>query len=331
MLHYHGAGSNREEQGSVQEGVGSNREEAGSAQEGVESTPEGAGSVQMDSRLTHLSEQSKDNLVQLGAESTLLGVEPASLAPATPPSELASSSASGNRVGGTTDDQGLPRCVLAETDNPEPPAHSPLISSGGLSRQVGNQGDDVSNERGLPQSAPPPRDSSCPSDRSLPNPSRAVTDEHAALSPHHHTSEAVDSSSSAGLATIIPTTPSAKFDLVASTPTDPVSPSHGRGGDRASSDAMATTKKSGVAVYVDLHAHATKRGCFVYGNHFRDEREQAECMLFPRLVALNSPHLDFEHCVFSERNMYAGGRCEGLSKEGSGRVALYLATGTLHW
>ena len=52
-------------------------------------------------------------------------------------------------------------------------------------------------------------------------------------------------------------------------------------------------------------------------------------MLYPRLVSLNSAHLDFDHCVFSEKNMYMSDKREGLSKEGSGRVALYKATGII--
>ena len=95
-------------------------------------------------------------------------------------------------------------------------------------------------------------------------------------------------------------------------------------------DAIAITRQSGIALYVDLHAHATKRGCFLYGNYFRDEPEQVENMLFPKVVSLNSPHLDFDHCVFSEKNMYTADKKDGLSKEGSGRVALYKATGIIH-
>lgn len=89
--------------------------------------------------------------------------------------------------------------------------------------------------------------------------------------------------------------------------------------------------QSGIALYVDLHAHATKRGCFFYGNFFKEEKQQVENMLYPRLVGLNSPHLDFEHCVFSEKNMYSSDKRDGTSKEGSGRVALHKATGLIHW
>ena len=90
-------------------------------------------------------------------------------------------------------------------------------------------------------------------------------------------------------------------------------------------------KVSGVALYVDLHAHATKRGCFIYGNHFTSQEDHVECMLLPKLVSLNSAHFDFDHCVFSERNMYTMDRKDGVStKEGSGRVALYKATSLIH-
>ncbi len=96
-------------------------------------------------------------------------------------------------------------------------------------------------------------------------------------------------------------------------------------------EALLTTKNSGIAFYVDLHAHATKRGVFMYGNYFGNDLEQAENMLFPKVISLNSPHLDFEHCVFSEKNMYTADKRDGLSKEGSGRVAMHKATGTIHW
>ncbi|NXO57902.1 CBPC5 protein, partial [Aramus guarauna] len=87
---------------------------------------------------------------------------------------------------------------------------------------------------------------------------------------------------------------------------------------------------SGLAYYVDLHGHASKRGCFMYGNSFRDENDQVENMLFPKLISLNSPHFDFTGCNFSEKNMYAKDKRDGQSKEGSGRVAVYKALGIIH-
>ena len=96
-------------------------------------------------------------------------------------------------------------------------------------------------------------------------------------------------------------------------------------------DPMTATCKSGVALYVDLHAHASKRGCFMYGNYHKDEKAQAESMLFPYLVSLNSAHFDFDHCLFSERNMRAPDKKDvTTTKEGSGRVALYKATGLMY-
>ncbi|XP_071964054.1 cytosolic carboxypeptidase-like protein 5 isoform X2 [Antedon mediterranea] len=88
--------------------------------------------------------------------------------------------------------------------------------------------------------------------------------------------------------------------------------------------------ESGIAFYVDLHGHASKRGCFIYGNHFEEEEKQVENLLYPKLVSMNTAHFDFDGCNFSERNMYTKDKRDGMSKEGSGRVAMYKATGIIH-
>lgn len=38
-------------------------------------------------------------------------------------------------------------------------------------------------------------------------------------------------------------------------------------------------QEGGVAYYVDLHGHASKRGCFMYGNNLPDESQQVKMMI----------------------------------------------------
>ncbi|PFX32918.1 cytosolic carboxypeptidase-like protein 5 isoform X1 [Stylophora pistillata] len=87
---------------------------------------------------------------------------------------------------------------------------------------------------------------------------------------------------------------------------------------------------SGVSYYVDLHGHASKRGCFVYANYLENEDDYVSSILFPKLISLNSTNFDFAACNFTEKNMYSKDKRDGMSKEGSGRVAIFKATGMIH-
>ncbi|CAN0189002.1 unnamed protein product [Ectocarpus sp. 12 AP-2014] len=84
------------------------------------------------------------------------------------------------------------------------------------------------------------------------------------------------------------------------------------------------TRPSGrgrLTLYLDLHAHASARGCFIYGNHLPSLEDQAENQLLPLLMTLNTPHFDFGSCNFTLKHMCRVDSGDaGLSAEGTGRV-----------
>ncbi|KAG5491708.1 hypothetical protein JIQ42_01614 [Leishmania sp. Namibia] len=85
---------------------------------------------------------------------------------------------------------------------------------------------------------------------------------------------------------------------------------------------------SQLALFIDMHAHANKRGTFLYGNSM-DGPSQVENLLYAKLVSLNTPYLDFRSCNFSEANMFALGK-SGKRKDSSSRVVAFTETGIIH-
>ena len=88
-----------------------------------------------------------------------------------------------------------------------------------------------------------------------------------------------------------------------------------------------------LSLYLDLHAHASKRGCFIYGNVLDNIEDQVQNMLYCRLIALNTPNFDYEGCLFSREHMTRidpGDRGANLTAEGSGRVSNYLQHKIVH-
>jgi hypothetical protein len=49
-----------------------------------------------------------------------------------------------------------------------------------------------------------------------------------------------------------------------------------------------------LCLYLDFHAHASKRGCFIYGNVMNNLEDQIQNQMFTRLIALNTPHFDYD-------------------------------------
>ena len=108
------------------------------------------------------------------------------------------------------------------------------------------------------------------------------------------------------------------------------------GGSSSSADAVGINDaptfppdngESGLFMYIDIHGHASKRGIFIYGNHFEDTETKVDALLFPKLMSINSANFDFPACNFSQRNMFMKDRHTGAGREGSGRVSVYRATG----
>lgn len=96
------------------------------------------------------------------------------------------------------------------------------------------------------------------------------------------------------------------------------------------SDLTAPTGESGLFLYVDIHGHASKRGIFMYGNHFEELETKVSALLYPKLMSINFANFDFPACNFSAKNMYMKDRHTGAGKEGSGRVSVFKATGLIY-
>ena len=90
------------------------------------------------------------------------------------------------------------------------------------------------------------------------------------------------------------------------------------------------TGESGLFLYVDIHGHASKRGIFMYGNHFEELESKVSALLYPKIMSINSANFDFPACNFTAKNMYMKDRHTGAGKEGSGRVSIFKATGLIY-
>lgn len=84
-----------------------------------------------------------------------------------------------------------------------------------------------------------------------------------------------------------------------------------------------------LVIFMDFHAHSTKRGCFVFGNTFGNPFNQAEQILLPKLMSLNCVNFALPECKFSDAENNKKDR-QGDSRAGSSRATFSRETGLLY-
>ena len=82
--------------------------------------------------------------------------------------------------------------------------------------------------------------------------------------------------------------------------------------------------------YFDLHADMNTRGVYTFGNALKLFEEHVENVLFSFIFKINCPHVDFSHCIFTERSMGNKSKNEMAGKEATSRVQFYQKTGLIH-
>ena len=78
------------------------------------------------------------------------------------------------------------------------------------------------------------------------------------------------------------------------------------------------TDKKNLFMFLDLHAHANKKACFVFGNNTSEEEELVATMLFPKLISMNCINFEFNECSFAP-SLDTTPEADGSLRDGSGR------------
>ena len=85
-----------------------------------------------------------------------------------------------------------------------------------------------------------------------------------------------------------------------------------------------------IRYYFDLHADMNTRGVYTFGNALKSFEDHVENVLFSFIFKINSPHVDFSHCIFTERSMGSKYRNDMAGKETTSRVQFFQKTGLIH-
>ncbi len=92
---------------------------------------------------------------------------------------------------------------------------------------------------------------------------------------------------------------------------------------------MTYNKENRIRYYYDLHAHASSRGLFLFGNNL-DFLNQVENCVLPKILEINCEFLLYNHCNFSEKSMKTKEKGDKFSKEGTGRVHFHKISDLIH-
>ena len=82
--------------------------------------------------------------------------------------------------------------------------------------------------------------------------------------------------------------------------------------------------------FLDLHAHPSRKGTFIYGNFSQELSKQVDACIFPKILSMNSTDFEYEGSNFTSQQMNCKDKSDHMSKEGSGRVAIFRATKNAH-
>ena len=85
-----------------------------------------------------------------------------------------------------------------------------------------------------------------------------------------------------------------------------------------------------VRYYFDLHADMNVRGVYTFGNALKAFEDHVENVLFSFIFKINSSHVDFSHCIFTQKSMGSRAKNDLAGKEATSRVQFYQKTGLIH-
>ena len=85
-----------------------------------------------------------------------------------------------------------------------------------------------------------------------------------------------------------------------------------------------------VRYYFDLHADMNVKGAYTFGNALEYFENHVENVLFGFIFHLQSKHINWKHCIYSENSMKTKFKGDNNSKEATSRVHFFKKTGLIH-